>query len=90
MGLLLLKKIRSNCNVVSIIDVYKAGQSIDNIPIVKIQEANLRDKKIIITPVHDMNKIVDAIRKIDVSASVISLTELLEWEEKGFDSVKSV
>lgn len=77
-GLLLLEKIRSNCNVVSIIDIYKAGQIIDNIPIIKLQEADLHDKKIIITAVHDMNKIADAIRKIEVNASVISLAELLE------------
>lgn len=66
------------------------GQVIDNIPIIKLQEADLQDKKIIITAVHDMNKIVDAIRKIEVNASVISLAELLEWEEEKIASIKSI
>lgn len=87
-GLLLLDKIRSSCNVVAMIDIYKAGQTVENIPVIKIQEADFRNKTIIITAVYDANKIADHIRKVAVNASIMSLTELLEREEKSLDCAK--
>lgn len=80
-GIFLYERIKNDYNIVAFIDIFKAGTLIDDVPVLKINEIDLKDKQIIITPVHDMQKIQKVINNIEPSAEIVSLKDILQNDE---------
>ncbi len=78
LGIFLYEKLKGNCEVTAFVDVFKAGTYVDDIPVLKIDDADLRDKQVIITTAHDVQKVQRIIGNIEPSAQALSLEDILQ------------
>ncbi len=78
LGIFLYEKIKEDYNVTAFVDVFKAGTYVEEIPVLKIDEADLKDKQVIITTVHDTHKVQRIVSSMEPSAQTLSLKDILK------------
>lgn len=77
-GVSFYKKVKEICNVICFIDRKNAGEKIDNLPVIKLEELNYSSNaSIIVTATYDYDNICEGVRRYYAEANIISLDAFL-------------